>query len=129
MTDILNEALQDFRSDFEPYMKSMLTQLTRTTSLIMDAYTSIINKQDDFSTTRENTNLLAELRHHHDLIIHSVTHELDILQRIGAPRKVERYFNFEHGDMVEVDKEHYAGLPDEDEDNAGGVVHSFNVPE
>lgn len=133
MTDTLHEALKNFRSDFEPTMKAMLTSLTRTTSLIMDAYEDILNTPydtaDDIDVKKEDTVFLADLRHHHDMLLHSVTYELDALQTIGIPRKVERYFNFENGDLVEVDKAHFAGLPDEDEDDTGGVVHSFNAPE
>lgn len=127
MNDTLHEALKNFRSDFEPTMKAMLTSLTRTTSLIMSAYENIINTDDDADVKKEDTVFLADLRHHHDLLIHSVTYELDALQTIGLPRKVERYFNFENDDFVEVDKEHFAGLPDEDEDSsAGGRVLAFN---
>lgn len=130
MNDTLHEALKDFRSDFEPTMKAMLTSLSRTTSLIMSAYEDIINDTaDDIDVKKEDTVFLADLRHHHDMLLHSVTYELDILQTIGTPRKVERYFNFENGDLVEVDKAHFAGLPEEDEDDTGGVVHSFNTPE
>ena len=47
----------------------------------------------------------------------------------GTVRELTKYKSIESIDLVEVDKEHYAGLPDEDEDNAGGIVHAFNAPE
>ena len=132
MTDILHEALQPFRSDFEPTMKAILTSLTRTTSLIMDAYADVINtpyhETSDIDVKREDTAFLADLRHHHDILIRSVTYELDILQRVGKPKPKNRYFNFKDGEVVEVDREHYAGTP-EDEDNPGGVVYSYNAPD
>ena len=133
MTDTLHEALKEFRSDFEPSIKAMLTQLTRTSALIMNAYADIINAPfdtvEDIDVKKEDAAFLADLRHHHDMLLHSVSHEIDILQNIGSPRYVERYFNFKNDDLVEVDKQHYAGLPDEHENDTGGVVHSYNAPE
>ena len=133
MSGKLHEALQDFRSDFEPTMKAMLSSLTRTTSMIMDAYASIIDAPyqgtSDIDVKKEDTVFLADLRHHHDLLIHSVTYELDVLQTIGQPRYVERYFNFVNDDLVEVDKEHFAGLPEKDEGNPNGIVHSYGSPD
>ena len=119
MNNIMHEALQDFRRDFEPSMKVMLSSLTRTTSLIMKAYEHILelpyDEPSDIDEKKLDTAFLADIRHHHDMLLHNVTYELDALRTIGTPRNVERYFNMQNGELVEVDKKEYAGLPDDDE--------------
>ena len=130
MSNTMYESLQSFRSNFEPTIKAIMSSLTRTTTTIMDAYANIIDapytEVSDIDVKREDSAFLASLRHHHDVIMHSVIHELDMLQTIGKPRYTERYFNMQDGELVEVDKKNYAGLPDEDE---GRVIAFGNAPE
>ena len=133
MSDIINEALIPIKQEITPNIRAMMHQINRVNSIIINMYTALLEhpteNDDDRTVLAEDRNTLISLQHDQDIILHSLTHEADTLEGIGAPRKVERYFNFENGDLVEVDKEHYAGLPDEDEDNTGGVVHSYNVPD
>lgn len=116
MSDIINEALIPIKQEITPNIRAMMHQIHRVNSVIINMYTALLDHaaENDEDRTRlaEDRNTLISLQHDQDIILHSLTHEADTLEGIGAPRNVERYFNFENGDLVEVDKAHFAGLPE-----------------
>lgn len=109
MTPLLNEALIPLKNDMLPYIRSLQQQVLNTTVIIMDTYATLLDKPN---SEQEDRNLLADLKHHHALLMHSLTHEIDILELVGKPREVERYINFIDGEPVEVPKSEWVGLPE-----------------
>lgn len=112
MNNTICENLIPFRDHLLPIINNLIMQVAQSTTNIMNAYADLLNNG---TATEEDQTILAELRHHHNLIMHSLTHEADVLKSIGKPRKVEKYFNFENGDLVEVTKDKFVGLPESDE--------------
>lgn len=109
MTELINEALIPLRDELIPNIRSIISQITRTNTVIMNTYARLLNTGNN---EQEDRDCLADLRHHHDLILHSLTHEADILEVIGTQRNVEKYYNFIDGEPVEVPKSEWVGLPD-----------------
>lgn len=109
MNDIINEALIPLKADMLPFIRSLQQQVLNTTTIIMDTYATLLDKPN---SEQEDRDLLADLRHHHSLIMHSLCHEAEILSLIGGKRHVERYYNFIDGEPVEVPKSEWVGLPE-----------------
>lgn len=109
MTELLNEALIPLKQDMLPFVRSLEQSVLNSTTIIMNTYARLL---DQPQSEQEDRELLADLKHHHALIMHSLVHEADILEIIGTQRNIERYFNFIDGDPVEVPRSEWVGLPD-----------------
>ena len=133
MNNIINEALIPVKQELTPNIRAIMHQIMRMNTVIINMYTALLDDaaENDEDRTRlaEDRNTLVSLQHDQDIILHSLTHEADTLETIGAPRKVERYFNSVDGNLVEVDREHFAGLPEESENSQGGRVMTFGSPD
>lgn len=110
MTDTINEALLPIKQQYEGHMKLVLEHIKTCNNIIFDKYEEMLNGEPPEAEDRD---LLLELRRLNGIINHYVNHQVDLMHRIGKPRHVERYFNFENGEPVEVDKSEYVGTPDD----------------
>lgn len=109
MNELKCQKLIGFKDEILPLLKNIEFQVQAISDRIFDQYVRIV---EEGSSTKEERDFLADLRHHNTLLAYSLTHQIDELQTVGSQKTVERYYNFVDGEAVEVDKAHFAGLPD-----------------
>lgn len=110
MSEIICPRLIQLKTKLNAETENTQSTIMRIMHTIMDAYENTIN-----DITDEECTMLNSIKHDIDNIIHNIVHIKDTLQTIGQPTTVERYFNISNGEVVEVSKENFVGLPDDDE--------------
>lgn len=107
------DTFTQLRRSIAPIIQSFIDQIDRLEDDITSAYAQLASTPSQAQPS--DLAALAEIRKSARMLRHNAVHIRDVIPTIGQ-RSVDKYFNVDDsGELVEVDKEHFVGLPDEAE--------------
>lgn len=103
---------EHLRSSLTPVILNFIDQIDRLEDDITSAYAQLASRPSPAQPS--DLAALAEIRKTARMLRHNAVHIRDVIPTIGQ-RTVDKYFNVDaSGELVEVDKEHFIGLPDDE---------------